>query len=247
MITRGICFTISLAAQSPSGVPPTGAGRQGGPSGPPAGPLLVHSLTPNVYWVEGGVGNVGFVVGDKGVVVIDTTISLKSAKELLADIAAVTPKPVTTVILTHGDIDHVGGLQAFPSGVSIIAQDSNRKRMQTRVASGRSSVPAAYLPNHVVGEREAVLLEGVKFELLHWAPAHTDGDLVIYLPSEKAVYTGDIFALDQPRALIHRESRRGRGKPRHALRIMPSVKRWRLRAGNRNAAIVPGARVLSSA
>ena len=41
-------------------------------------------------------------------------------------------------------------------------------------------------------------------EVLHWAPAHTSGDLVVYLPSEKIVFTGDIITT-QPDALIHLE------------------------------------------
>src|SRR6185437_6460403 len=48
-------------------------------------------------------------------------------------------------------------------------------------------------------------LEGVKFEMLHWAPAHTSGDLIVYLPAEKIVFTGDIIATQMPDPLIHLE------------------------------------------
>ncbi len=171
----------------------------------PAGPLTVTPLSPTVYWGKGAGGNFGFIVGDKGVIVIDATISAASAKELLADIAKVTPKPVTTVILTHRDIDHVGGLAGFPSGIEVIAQENTQKAMAAGVAAGHSPVPADRLPNHTVATREDTQLDGVKVELLHWAPAHTDGDLVIYLPEQRIVFTGDIFCLDQPRALIHLE------------------------------------------
>ena len=172
---------------------------------PQPGPLQVHPLSSTVYWVEGGIGNAGFIVGDSGVVVVDATISPDSGKELLAAIARITPKPVTAVILTHGDIDHVGGLSAFPGGIQIIAQENTLKAMQAAVAAGRSRLPADHVPNHGVGEREVLALSGVTLQLLHWAPAHTAGDLVIYLPAQKIVFTGDLFALDQPRALIHRE------------------------------------------
>jgi glyoxylase-like metal-dependent hydrolase (beta-lactamase superfamily II) len=172
---------------------------------PKPGPLKIHALTTTLYWVEGGIGNAGFIIGDSGVVVVDTTISPDSGKELLADIARITPKPVTAVILTHGDIDHVGGLSAFPSGIQVIAQENTQKAMRAAVAAGRSHLPSDHLPGHSVDKREAVTLGGVKLELLHWAPAHTDGDLVVYLPAQKIVFTGDLFALDQPRALIHLE------------------------------------------
>jgi len=95
--------------------------------GAKAGPLTVHQLTSTIYWVEGGVGNCGFIVGNKGVIVIDTTVSPTSGKALLDHIAEITPKPVTTVILTHGDMDHIGGLAAFPTGITIIAQAKHPK------------------------------------------------------------------------------------------------------------------------
>jgi glyoxylase-like metal-dependent hydrolase (beta-lactamase superfamily II) len=179
---------------------------QGAAPGPQAGPLKVHRLTPSIYWVEGGIGNCGFIIGERGVIVIDTTVSPEGGKELLANVAKITPKPVTTLILTHGDIDHIGGLAAFPTGLMIIAQENNKKNMEAAVAAGRRIVSADHVPNRAVTkDREAVEIEGVKLELLHWAPAHTAGDLVVHLPDQKIVFTGDIFCMDQPVALIHRE------------------------------------------
>ena len=48
-------------------------------------------------------------------------------------------------------------------------------------------------------------LDGVKVELFHWAPAHTSGDLVVYLPEQKIVFTGDIFATNRPDPRVHME------------------------------------------
>lgn len=171
-----------------------------------SGSLKVHQLTSSVYWAEGGIGNVGFIIGDKGVIVIDTTMTSATGKELLDDIARITPKPISTVILTHIDTDHIGGLPAFPSGIRIIAQENTKKGMDAALAAGRGSVQADHLPNHTVVNREDIEINGVKLELLHWAPAHTSGDLVVFLPAQKIVFTGDIIVMDQPRALIHRES-----------------------------------------
>ncbi len=53
--------------------------------------------------------------------------------------------------------------------------------------------------------KETLKIDGVKLELYHWAPAHTSGDLVVYLPSEKIVFTGDIIATQMPDPLIHLE------------------------------------------
>jgi glyoxylase-like metal-dependent hydrolase (beta-lactamase superfamily II) len=53
--------------------------------------------------------------------------------------------------------------------------------------------------------KESLNIDGVKLETLHWAPAHTSGDLVIFLPAEKIVFTGDIIAAERPDPLIHLE------------------------------------------
>jgi cyclase len=45
----------------------------------------------------------------------------------------------------------------------------------------------------------------VKLEVFHWGPAHTSGDLIVYLPSEKIVFTGDIVATQMNDPLIHAE------------------------------------------
>jgi glyoxylase-like metal-dependent hydrolase (beta-lactamase superfamily II) len=141
------------------------------------------------------------------VVVIDAKTSAAGGKELLDDIEKITPKPVTTVILTHSDGDHVNGLASFPTGIKIIAHENNKKEQEAAMAAGgRGAPPAGHLPTQVVvNNKEDETLDGVKFELLHWAPAHTSGDLIVYLPAEKIVFTGDIIATQLPDPLIHLE------------------------------------------
>ncbi len=166
--------------------------------------LTTQSLTPDVYWVQSGAGsgNTGIIVGDKGVIVIDTTRSPEGGKKLQAEVAKITPKPITTVILTHADGDHVGGLSTFPIGITIIGQENCKKILEDGIASGHSDITADYLPNHTVDKREDTTINGVKFDLLHWAPAHTTADLAIYLPEQKLVFTGDLIVLDQPHAAL---------------------------------------------
>jgi glyoxylase-like metal-dependent hydrolase (beta-lactamase superfamily II) len=174
--------------------------------GPAPAPLMVHQLKPNVYWIEGGGGNSGVIVGDKGVIVVDAKTTAAAGKELLDNIAKITPKPVTTVILTHSDGDHVNGLASFPAGITIVAHQNNKKEQEAALAAGgRGAPPAGHLPTQSVSKnKEDLKIDGVKVELLHWAPAHTSGDLVVFLPSEKIVFTGDIITT-QPDALIHLE------------------------------------------
>ena len=174
---------------------------------PPAQPFVAHQLKPNVYWIEGGGGNSGVIIGEKGVIAIDAKTTAAGGKELLDNIAKITPKPVTTVIETHSDGDHVNGIASFPAGVKVIAHENNKKEQETALAAGgRGAPPADHIPSQVVAkDKETLKLEGVNFQLMHWAPAHTSGDLIIYLPSEKIVFTGDVIATTLPDALIHLE------------------------------------------
>ncbi len=174
---------------------------------PPQQPFQVKQLKPNVYWVEGGGGNSGVIIGDKGVIVVDAKTTEAGGKELLADIAKLTPKPVTTLIETHSDGDHVNGAAAFPEGVTIIAHQNDKMEQEAALkAGGRGAPPAGHLPTRVVTkDKEKTKIDGVELELLHWAPAHTSGDLVVYLPTEKIVFTGDIIATQLPDPLIHLE------------------------------------------
>ena len=172
---------------------------------PAPAPFMTHQLKPNVYWVEGGGGNSGVIVGDKGVIVVDAKTTLAGGKELLEQISKITPKPVTAAILTHSDGDHANGLAAFPPGITIIAHENNKKEQQeSLLMGGPGSPPPDHLPTQLVTKnKEYLTLEGVKFETYHWAPAHTSGDLVIFMPNEKIMFTGDIIATDVPDPLVH--------------------------------------------
>jgi glyoxylase-like metal-dependent hydrolase (beta-lactamase superfamily II) len=72
------------------------------------------------------------------VIVIDAKTTADSAKQMLAEIAKITPKPVTHVILTHSDGNHVNGLASFPTGITIIAHEGNKKEVRAAERSSTS-------------------------------------------------------------------------------------------------------------
>ena len=168
-------------------------------------PISVKKLTSDVYWTQGGAGgNTGFIIGKDGVIVIDAKTTPESGKEMLDDIAKITPKPVTTVIITHSDADHVNGLAVFPKNLTIISQVNCKKEMEESLNSPRPA-PREYMPTKTVDKKESLTIDGVRLELLHFAPAHTSGDLIIYLPEQKIVFTGDLITAQFPYPLIHLE------------------------------------------
>jgi cyclase len=172
---------------------------------PGAQPLMVKMLKSNVYVAEGGGGNTGIIIGDKGVIVIDAKTTPTSGMEVVDEVKKLTNKPITTVILTHSDADHVNGLAAFPKGLTIIAHANNKMEQEQAIAAGgRGAPPKDYLPTKVVTKmRESDTIDGVSMTLIHIAPAHTSGDLAVYLPDQKMVFTGDLVATTLPDPLIH--------------------------------------------
>jgi len=169
---------------------------------PPAPPVQALPLSGGAYWVRGGAGgNAGFIVGTDGVIVIDAKMTADSAKEMLAAVAKITPKPVTHVILTHSDPDHVNGLTGFPKGLTIIAHENCRREMMD--APGLRD----YLPTRTVTRTEDMTINGVSLRLLYFGPGHTSGDLMVHLPNQKILYAGDILTMQSPYPLVHREKR----------------------------------------
>lgn len=179
--------------------------------GAPAGaqqqptPLKTTHIKDNVYWVQGGVGsNDGFIVGTTGVVVVDTKSTVESEKGVIEAIAAVTPKTVDTAIVTHSDNDHVNGLAAFPAGLTVIAQENCKSEMQAS-ANSRNPAPQDRLPTKTYAKSDKLTIDGIHIRLYHWAPGHTSGDTVVYLPDQKIVFGGDLLVTNRPDTGIHQE------------------------------------------
>jgi len=162
----------------------------------PAQSMTVHPLREGaVYWISGGGGNSGVIIGQHGVVIVDAKTTRDAGEQLVAEVAKLTTKPITHVIITHSDCDHVNGLAGFPDGLTIIAHVNEKQEQEAAFAAGgRGMPPPNRFPTQVVTQdSESMTIDGIRFILLHWAPAHTNGDLAVYLPEEKIVFAGDIL------------------------------------------------------
>ena len=179
---------------------------------PPAKPapgqpaaMTVQNLKDGLYLVKAGSGaNAGFFVGTQGVVVIDAKMTADAARQMLEEIRKVTPLPVQTVLLTHSDGDHVNGLAGFPAGLDIVSSEGTRKEMEEAFRDEKFAALRAYLPTQVFSDRGTLRLGDTMIELLPFGPAHTSGDTVVFFPSQKIAFIGDLAFIGRD-PLIHRQ------------------------------------------
>jgi glyoxylase-like metal-dependent hydrolase (beta-lactamase superfamily II) len=189
---KTLCFGLALVLFGAFAIP--GLAQQAPP------PITMQMLKPDVWAALGGAGgNSTIIIGKTSVIVVDAKQTDPGAKDLLAQIAKITPKPVKTVLITHSDGDHVNGLVAFPAGIKIIATENNKKELDKALAAGGPAAPPSdKLPNTLVTKtKEKMTIDGVKLELYHFAPAHTSGDLIVFLPAQKIASTGDIVVTNR--------------------------------------------------
>ncbi len=195
---RLFSFALTAALGCALWLPAT-AGAQGRA---PA-PLEMTKLADGVYCLIGGSGaNTGVVIGKTEVIAIDAKMTEDSAQQMLAEIAKVTPHPVSRIILTHSDGDHVNGLVGFPKGLPIIAHENARKDMDEAAQEPDQGALRAYLPTETVTGNRDLNLDGLRVQLLYFGPAHTDGDLVVFLPDQRVAFVGDLLFLSRE-PLIH--------------------------------------------
>lgn len=153
---------------------------------------------------QGYMVNSTAIIGDKGVILIDTGFSDEIGEHLKRAVAQITPKPVTHVINTQHHGDHVLGNSAFkdasiissalcrklvdeagPEWVVLLEEATERKFPHTKPV-----LPTVTYATQTQTER---VIDGVRLVL--WVPkgSHTAGDLMVYLPEERVLVSGDIL------------------------------------------------------
>lgn len=154
--------------------------------------IKTHRVSGNFYYLEGQGGNVGVLVGDDGVLMIDDQFAPLSEK-LLTAIRALSNKPIRLLVNTHVHGDHTGGNENFGKmGIDIVAHDNVRVRLARGVNNAPPS-PAAALPIVTYGDKMSVHLNGETITIGKLPPAHTDGDSYIHFANADVIHAGDVF------------------------------------------------------
>ena len=156
------------------------------------------------YTAEGD-PNSGVIVGDDSVMVVDAQATPLMARDVIAKIREVSDKPIRHLVLSHYHAVRVMGASAYGAD-EIIASDKTRDLIDERGEAdfhsevGRfprlfrevESVPGLTHPTRVFSGQTTVDLGGVSAEVIHAGRGHTMGDTVVWLPSEKVLFAGDL-------------------------------------------------------
>ncbi|MCX7552489.1 MBL fold metallo-hydrolase [Marinicella sp. S1101] len=147
---------------------------------------------------EGGFtgGNLGLLVGDDGVVLIDD--SMPPFLDIMNEaIASITDQPIDFLINTHVHGDHIGNNATLgEGGTHIVAHDNLRKHLVTKGVQGEDGMvpaPKAALPVLTFSEEMSFHFNGQPAKAIHVPKAHTDGDAVIHFTAANVIHAGDTF------------------------------------------------------
>ncbi|WP_431949322.1 MBL fold metallo-hydrolase [Actinacidiphila sp. bgisy167] len=188
---------------------------------------------------------VGVVVGDDGVLLIDTGSSVPEGAGLRQEVRELTGRDVTDIALTHGHFDHVFGTAAFEDvqvfGEMTLGAYLERERSSLAADAvghgvdeeeAAQAVRALVYPGHLVVGSYVLDLGGDRQVLLvHPGDGHTAHDLVVVvLGTPAVVFCGDLVE----------ESGEPQAGPDAAPQAWPAALDELLRLGGETALYVPG-------
>ncbi|MCP4997009.1 MAG: MBL fold metallo-hydrolase [Gammaproteobacteria bacterium] len=145
----------------------------------------------------------GFIVADDGVIVIEAGASWLGAEAIHKSIKEVSDKPVKWVINSGGQ-DHkwLGNAYFIEQGATVIASERGKQDMQDR-GDSQVAMSKKYLkdkfagteiayPQQTFGQRYRLPIKDMEVELIYLGGGHTPGDIVVWLPKQSILFTGDI-------------------------------------------------------
>jgi len=167
--------------------------------------VTTEQLAPDLHILFGAgggqsSGNVLALLGTEGTLVVDTGYPQFVSKYREA-VAALGGRPITRAVNTHWHDDHSEGNKILgPDRVLIVAHENSREMLThdnkinvVRTILDQPAFPPAALPVVTFADRLELYFGGERIELLHVAPAHTAGDVVVILREHNVAHTGDVF------------------------------------------------------
>jgi glyoxylase-like metal-dependent hydrolase (beta-lactamase superfamily II) len=169
----------------------------------PAPQYRIEKLRDNVYCVFGQGGNVGVIVGDDYLLLIDGQYE-RGLGDLLAAVKKISDKPIKYLINTHHHGDHTDANRMLSYMVDgIIAHTITRTRL-VKEQENRDAGRKGGLPNILMGEADtkkeagmSLALNSSEIYLTYLGPGHTDNDITVWVPSARVIHMGDLLFLER--------------------------------------------------
>jgi len=149
--------------------------------------------------------NLGFIVGTKGIVVIDTGYTEAMAIEMLAHIRKISNAPIVVAVNTNSQAHRFFGNTVFKkAGAKIISTAKEKQRMAANLSQHKSaierilkldknSIKSPVLPDAILSKPVTIQLGGVNVILKSLGASHTPASVVAHVVEDKLVYAGDIL------------------------------------------------------
>jgi len=170
-------------------------------------------LSENTYaYTAEGDPNSGVIIGDDGVLIVDATATPAMAQDLIAKIRSVTDKPIKYVVLSHYHAVRVLGASAyFKEGAQQVIASRGTYEMIVergeadmkseierfpRLFAGVETVPGLTWPTLVFEKELTLFLGKLEVRIAHVGPGHTKGDTIVWIPSQKVLFSGDLVEYD---------------------------------------------------
>ena len=161
----------------------------------------VQKIAENIYTYEALTGspddryttNTMFVVSNDGVLVADGQGSVEETTRLVEAIGEITDAPITHVVIASDHGDHTSGNSAFPPGAEFIAHANSQSNLQRMADNRDADAPPIVMPTSIINDEGSVVLGDTMVQILFLGRAHTGGDLFVYLPGEKILFTTEVF------------------------------------------------------
>jgi cyclase len=138
--------------------------------------------------------NSTFLVGEKGILVVDTGFDATEGGKLLRAIRAVSPLPVLYIVNTHYHRDHQAGNSTVGPTATVISTGFTRQRTIEVAGKMPDSDRGLFHPAEITLEDHlTIFLDPYTVEVYFPGKAHTSGDALVYFPQQQALATGDLF------------------------------------------------------
>ena len=163
----------------------------------------IGATAPGTYANSGHNNNLSFVITAEGVLVVNAGDNYLLAKALHDEIKKITDKPVKYVVLENGQGHAMLGANYWQQqGVPVIAHVDAAHEIEEQsfalleVMQERAREKAAgtrvVMPDITFEDNKIIELGGERIELLNLGPAHSPGDIVVWLPEKRLVISGDM-------------------------------------------------------